>query len=133
MGAPGNLWEPLECLRLRFLPRMPCVEGLDTDAPGVWQPSSVEGKGSFQLLPKAKEKHCWAGSSPALAYSLHGSCVGGRETFSPSAGVPMPLDLSTLTLQLCFTLTINTHLFPNLDPSPQAVLLFFPFLLTGYK
>lgn len=52
---------------IEVLPQMPCEEGLDIDASGVWQPSSVEGKGSFQLLPKAKEKHCRAGSSPALA------------------------------------------------------------------
>lgn len=135
MGAPWNLWESLEWLRLRFLPQVPCEEGLEADASGFWQPSSVEGKGSFQLLPKAKEKHCWAGSSPALACSLHGCCVKGKPF--PQAGVPIPLDLSSLTLQLCFTLAINPHLFPaflaNPDPSPQAVLLTCPFLPTGYK
>lgn len=58
VGATGNLWESLKRLVLRLLHNIPCEEGLDADASGLWQPSSAEGEGSHQLLPKAKGKHC---------------------------------------------------------------------------
>lgn len=102
VGAPWNLWESLEWLRLRFLPQVPCEEGLEADASGFWQPSSVEGKGSFQLLPKAKEKHCWAGSSPALTCSLHGCCVKGKpfphQPVSPSPWICRPSPSNSASL-----------------------------------
>lgn len=134
-GSPGNLWEPLKWLRLRFLPQMPCEEGLDTDASGVWQPS-VEGKGSFQLLPKTKEKHCWAGSSPALAYSLMGAVWKGNlfPMCQPVSPCPWICWLSPSNSASLLPLTPSLpSLSAILDPSPQAVVLTCPFLLTGCK
>lgn len=121
VGAPGNLWESLEWLRVRFLPQMPCQEELEADACGLWQPFSVEGKGSFQFLPRAKEKHYWAGSSPALAYSLYGCCVEGKpfphQPMSPCPWIchhspSNPASLSPLT-HICSQPFCQTWILPH--------------------
>lgn len=117
MGASGNLWESLEWLRLRFLPQMPCEEGLDADASGVWQPSSMEGKGSFQLLPKAKEKHCWVGISPVFAYSLHGSCVREKpfphQPVSPCPWICQPSPFNSASLSPLTPICSQTWIHPH--------------------
>lgn len=44
---------------------------------------------------------------PSSCLQFNGCCVEGKPFPHVSASVPMPLDLLTLTLQLCFTLAIN--------------------------
>jgi len=116
-GAPGDLWEFQEWLGLKLLPQMPGEEGLKAYASGLWQPSSVEAEGSFQLLPEVKGEHCWAGCSPALAYILYRCSMEGK----PFPYQPVPPSLCICHLpppDSASRLPLTPHLCPAFLPNP---------------